>query len=397
MQRASTDFENERLIATLETFWSLVSHKLNLKTPSMTSNMRMDLYYKFQREEKTLYCMLMSGPGARGLTVTLAPEEKQVYLCRSYLTELSDSIAELGDVSVFQTCCNYLRYIPSSIGQLKNLKMLILSRNRLVELPDELGLCRELRELDVSFNALKRLPRALAGLRNLNTLHIAGNQLMEIPAFLGKLTSLKYLSIGSNPIKFIPLEIFKLPFLLNLIVDNVTFSHSTSCVEVGTLTLREIAARHIIKNNLKIHRDLSVSLREYLMSVQECAFCNGPFFDNYIEITDMHTFEALRYPVSYKMCCRHYSRHEDRLRALFEDNLATMPMALKHDQMPSITELFEPYCLSSALQKYLEDGHGSGDSMVPLISLAKYNMPAYKKISVERLLNENTENFNVVD
>ncbi|KAI4292099.1 hypothetical protein PAPHI01_1373 [Pancytospora philotis] len=397
LKRMGDEFGNERLVAGLETFWSLVSHKLNLKMPQMTSTGRMEFYHKMLRQDKTLYRMLSSGPEAREVSVTLGPEEKQVYLCRNYLTELSEAIAELRDISVFQTCCNYLRYIPSSIGQLQNLKMLILSRNRLIELPSEIGLCRELRELDVSFNALRLLPRSIAGLRNLNTLHISGNHFAEIPSFIGKLSALKYLSIGYNPIRSVPLEIFKLPFLLNLTVDNCTFVPASSCVEFGSFTLRELVARHIVKNNLRVRRNLPVTTRDYLLGVQECSFCNGPFFEHYIEITDMHVFDSIQYPVHYRMCCRHYSRHEDRLRVLFEHNFSTVPTRLRLAQMPSITELFEPFCFNPMQQKSMEEGLASDDEAVPLITLARFHTPAFRSISVERLLDESVEDLNAIE
>lgn len=396
-KRPSADYASAKLAAALEAFASLLAHKLGAPAWQSASGAHMDAYSKIEKSEKTLYRMLVTSPDAREVTINLAPEERQVYLCRNYLIELSENISQLGDISVFQTCCNYLRYIPCGIGQLRNLKMLILSRNRLVELPDEIGLCRQLREIDVSFNLLKKLPRSLAGLRCLNTVHLAGNRFSALPGVLGKLNALKYLNIGHNPVTHIPLEIFKLPFLLSLSTDNCPFLTTQRYEEVGKLTLREMAARQIIKNNLQVSRHMAVPTRNFLLCAQECSFCGGPFFEHYVEIEDLHQFESAYYPVSYRMCCKHYTKHEDRLRVLFELTMPTVPTRLLQNNMPTVTELFEPYCFNDTQLSCMNAAAEDDCPLVPLISLAKYDTYAYKKFEIATLLDESTENLNILD
>ena len=341
--------------------------------------------------------MLATSQVVQEVKIAFPCDEKQVYLCRHNMTELNENIAQLTDITIFQTCCNYLRYIPYGIGQLRNLKMLILSRNRLVELPDEIGLCKELKEIDVSFNLLKALPRSIAGLKKLCTLQIAGNYFEDIPSFIGKLTSLKYLGMGYNPFRNIPLEIFKLPFLLNFSCDNTGLTRNKKFVEVGEMSLMEIAARNLVKNNLDVCRHLSSSMQNHILGVQECSFCGGPLFDYYVEVEDLHVFESETYPVKYRMCCKHYSSHEDRLATLFERNMPTIPTKLIQDNMPSVTELFEPFCFNEAQQKRMEEGFSHNETKIPLISLAKYNSCYLKRYKMERVLEENIENYNVYD
>lgn len=396
-KRDMVDFESAKLTAALEAFESLVAHKLGVFGRRPMESAVAGAYGRAVGADKALQRLLVTSPEARVVSVELSPDERQVYLCRNYLTELNENIAQLGDIAVFQTCCNYLRYLPCGIGQLRSLKMLILSRNRLVELPDEIGLCRELREIDVSFNLLKRLPRSLAGLHRLNTLHIAGNRFATLPGFLGKLGALKYLNVGHNPLTHIPLEVFKLPFLLSLAAESCAFSSTRRYSEIGALTVRELAARAIVRNNLFVDRSILAPARDYLLSVQECSFCGGPFFEHFIEIEDLHSFETTLYPVYYRMCCRHYSNHDDRLRVLFEASMPTVPTRLFHDNMPSVTELFEPYCFNDSQLKRMNEGVAGDGHRMPLISLAKYNTYFYRKFGIEKLLEENTEDLNVFD
>lgn len=396
--RSQSDNTDIKLAVMLEAFGSLMCHKLNIEDQTSTvSAEETEQYKRVIGADKILQRLLVASPEAQDVRIELVTGEKQVYLCRNYIIELNEDIGNLEGITVFQTCCNYLKYLPYSIGQLRSLKMLIVSRNRLVELPDEIGLCKELREIDISFNLLRQLPRAIIGLKKLNTLHIAGNYFDELPSFIGKLYSLKYLSVGHNPLSSIPLEVFKLPFLLSLSCENCNFVTRKSFREIGSPTLQELVARHVVKNNLPIRRDAPVCNKDYFLRVQECSFCGGPFFDSYIEIEDVHTFELNAYPVRYRMCCRHYKNHEERLRTLFEKNMSTFPTRLLQDSMPSVTELFEPLCFNESQLRRMSEGlNGNGPTM-PLICLAKHNTCFFKRFNIDRLLNANIENFNVFD
>jgi Leucine rich repeat len=398
IRKIARKFPDIRLSIALDAFNCLVTHKLNIKPHSkMLSREEIDIYKNIVSPDKILQRQLLSSHESREIRIELSPDEKQVYLCRNYLVELSENIVKLKAVTVFQTCCNYLRYLPYGIGQLRNLKMLILSRNRLVELPDEIGLCKELREIDVSYNMLRTLPRSIVGLKKLNTLQLAGNLFNELPNFIGKLNSLKYLHVGQNSIASIPLEVFKLPFLLSLTTDNCKFSKNKIFAEVGNISLKEIVARTIIRNNTPIRKNLPAVSRNYLLKVQECSFCGGPFFDSYIAVEDFQVFESEIYPVHYRMCCRHYHRHEERLQTLFEKSLSSYPMRLMQDNMPTVCELFEPYCFNEYQVSKLTDAIKSTKESVPLIFLAKYNFSFFKRFGIDKLLDENLEKLNLFD
>lgn len=386
-----------RLATVLEAFNSLVSQNLKIEHKKYLQEDELELYKTLIKPEKILYKMLSSSPEARDVRLEVSSDEKQVYLCRNYITELNEQIGELAGIYVFQTCCNYMRYLPYSIGHLRNLKMLIVSRNRLVELPDEIAMCKELREIDVSYNLLRALPRSIAGLKRLNTLHLTGNRFEKLPSFMGKLTSLKYINISYNPLQYIPLEVFKLPFLLSLTADSCEFQFKSSFKEIGLPTLMETTARNIIRNNLRVSKNMAVSIRNYLLKAQECSFCGGPFFDNYIEVFDQHTFEGEEFPVSYRTCCRHYNSHAERLLILFEKNLSTYPAKLFQDGMPSITELFEPLCLDEVQSRRMSEGFQAEGDTMPLISMAMYNSTAYRKFRIEKIFEDNIENLNVFD
>ncbi len=378
IEKYDVDYGKIKMALIQESFNKLLYQKLKIKSKNTYATAEeIEEYQKIIKPEIILSQMLKIDPLTHDLKVILKEDEKQLYLCRNYIVELNKNIAKLVNITVFQTCCNYIYRLPYGIGCLKNLKMLILSKNRLLELPDEIGYCRELREIDVSFNLLEKLPKSLLGLKKLNTLNIIGNKIKKIPAFLGKLTSLKCIGVKNNPSDLLPLELFKLPFLLNISFiknDNL----KSKFKEVGTLTLMELSARNIIKNNLMIHKNLPRILKNYLLNCQECSFCGGAFFEYYIEVDDYHIFDGVKYPITYRMCMKHYKKHEERLLMLFENELKTIPEKLHRDNMPSVEELFEPLAFNEFQYKKMEEGFKKKGNKIPLISLSKFKLNSLK-------------------
>ncbi|KAI5150219.1 hypothetical protein ENBRE01_1362 [Enteropsectra breve] len=347
--------------------------------------------------EKLVYKKVNSGCDTQELVVELHAEETQLYLCRNYITDLNENIAELSNLAVFQTCCNYICYLPFGIGRLKNLKMLILSRNRLQVLPDEIGLCRELREIDIGYNSIKKLPRSLIGLQKMHTLHINNNELAELPAFIGKLVSLKYLNISSNKISYIPFEIFKLPFLMSLVATNCNFGQKQAFCACGDLSLKEIVCRHIIRNNLSVKVMHSKPEIEYLMRAEECAFCGGPFFEYFVDVCDFHEFDSEVFPVRYKMCGAHYKKHSERLESLFEIKIRSSATGLEAAQMPSVTGIFEPYSFNEQQCRKMQEALEKKEPMLPLICIAKYNELFVQQCSLNKLLLSTPIDYNKAD
>lgn len=313
--------------------------------------------------------------------------EKHIYMCRHYITSLNENVGALSHTQVLQACCNYITRIPFSIKNLVNLKMLILSRNRITVIPDELGCCKELRELDISNNLIEFIPNSIASLKNLTVLNISNNKLKEINPTVGKLTSLKNLYVDNNELEYLPLEVLKLPFLTQLTVENnqLNFDVQHRIEQVGSHTLLEECARNIVRNNLRVPRNLPTIEKEKLIAVRECAFCGGPFFNCFFEVYAVHEFDNREFPVRYRMCSKHYENHGQRLTALFASTHAgTKPVKLLEKGLPSVSELFEPFCHNEELMIKVQDRFdGDGDHM-PLICLSMYNSRFFKKYVTDK-------------
>lgn len=393
------NFQGINLSVALEVFNSVVAQKLDADLhKSQLTEKELEMFKTILNPSKVLQKALTTSSEARDAKIEMSTEDKQIYLCRNYLVEVHELIGKLKSVTILQLCCNYLKFLPYGIGQLKQLKMLIVSRNRIVELPEEIGMCKELREIDLSYNLIRYLPRSIAGLKKLNTLQLGSNLIREVPYFLGKLHSLKYLNISNNPIKTIPLEVLKLPFLLSLNCNGCNLNSDKKKFEVvGTMTLKETVGRNIIRRNLPIRKNITPSLQGFLLSVKECCFCGGPFFDYFVDVEDTFVFDSEAYPIHYKMCCMHYRRHEDRLSTLFERTVQTFPSRIYEENLPSISEIFEPICFDDRQKKIMDEGLESKGSTVPLISLAKRNYRKYRRNSVDSILKGGYENLNFYD
>jgi internalin A len=110
------------------------------------------------------------------------------------LTEISESIGKLTNLTKLYLSHNQLTKVPESIGNLTNLTTLYLDRNQLVELPESIG-----------------------NLTNLTGLYLGVNQFSKIPKSIGKLTKLTKLDLRCNPIKSLPLELTHLNSITNFI------------------------------------------------------------------------------------------------------------------------------------------------------------------------------------
>lgn len=331
--------------------------------------------------EYALHKRIMSDRKTKEIVVDFDDSEKHVYMCRHFLVGLTENIGFLQNTQVLQCCCNYITKIPHSIKHLKNLKMLILSRNRIMELPEELGCCKELRELDLSNNLIEEIPNSIASLKSLNVLNLSKNNIKTLNPAIGKLTALKSLFVDNNKLTHISLEVLKLPFLSQLTTENNNLMTNVESMmrRVGKHTLFEECAREIIRNNLEIPSNMPKFTKNHLITVQECAFCGGPFFDYYYEVQSMHEFDGILYPTMYKMCTKHYSTHEERIEALFaSDHKHTKPIKLIEADLPSVTEIFEPFCHSEDLMVNVKNSYDQESGQMPLICLSLYNSKFFK-------------------
>jgi len=395
---AKARFPDIELALALEAFNANLNCNLNLQTTkSRLSTSEVAIFKTILNPVKSLQNGLLSGTDAKDFKLEICSNDTNIYMCRNYLVELNEIVSKYTSVTTLQICCNYLRYLPYGISHLKGLKMLIASRNRISELPEEIGLCRELREIDVSCNLLRRLPKSFVCLKKLNTLHVGNNRLTEIPAFLGKIQSLKYLNLSNNKIRSVPFEIFKLPFLLSLNCTGCPLytKNKRTFEEKGTLTLLETLGRNIIRKNMPVRLSTDKLLAEYIVGVQECSFCGGPFFDYCISVRDFHMFESEVYPIHYKMCSHHYKKHEDRLTTLFERTVPTFPTRLFEDNLPSVCELFEPHGYDlDMLKNSVECAQLT--RLIPLICLTLHN-GKYRSDTIDSFFNNDHDNSNIFD
>lgn len=392
-------FPEVELAFALDVFNSIVSCRLDAHDDYRTlSAADIERFKSILSPVKSLQNALVMGEGTKELRIEMNSEDRQIYLCRKNIVELDEAICTHKAISILQICCNYLRYLPYGIGQLKNLKMLILARNRISVLPEEIGMCKDLREIDVSQNLLKDLPKSLACLKRLNTLQLSNNKLTEIPEFIGKMQSLKYLNLSFNKITSIPLEVFKLPFLMNINTSgcNLKLKNTKSFTVVEKLTLKETLARHMIRQNIPVSKTMPKELVDYVINVHECSFCNGPFFDHYIYVEDVHVFESEVYPIHYKMCCKHYEKHEDRLTTLFEQTIDTFPTKIYQEYLPSVTELFEPCSYEDGVIQRAKEASKTSKTM-PLICLSEQNLLKYRQSMIDNFFSSDHDNPNIFD
>lgn len=368
-------YPSVHLATAIDGFEKLISEHLSLspRIPEITKK-EVDTYHNVINREEMARNILTNGERTGMIHYNFAENRGQLYMCRQFVVEITEDIGEIEDLRILQACCNYLTTLPHRIGCLSNLRVLVLSKNRIQKLPNELGMLKNLRELNLSQNLLSELPNGISSLKALNALHIDSNLFTSLPHIIGRLHGLKYLNISNNRINNIPLEILKLPFLIELTTTSCDFIAENKVEYFGQNTLKETCSRHLIRNNLDVHRDMDKTLVKYLLSVEECSFCGGPLFERYNLHRSTQIFDSERLPVIYKLCTNHYTMHEDRIAALFSKPLETYPHNLIRSNMPLVGELFNHLSYNEAQNRILNKGWNNNKSnKIPLICLSRYN------------------------
>jgi hypothetical protein len=260
----------------------------------------------------------------------------QIGLCSHGIIKLSPNIGLLKESKILQVCCNHLRSIPTEIGYMKNLTILSLSQNRLTSLPESIGFLTKLVELRCSLNSLSTLPKSIIALKKLAHLHLDSNCFATLIPEIGELSGLVTFDLSNNPLKLLPSEISKLKALRNLVLENcplITEFESPSLFQ-NPITLKELCARVIVRYRLDIVNNLPTNISAYLQSVNECSFCGGPYFENYIvrgkfitrsTFVNQTTGEPIPIPLEYKLCSNHWATEEQRLKELFKPLPETAP------------------------------------------------------------------------
>lgn len=196
---------------------------------------------------------------------------------------------------------------------MQNLQILSVARNRLIELPETIGYLAKLVELRAADNALKTLPASLGMLKKLATLSVENNQLESLPVEIGGAIALVNLDSSGNPLRILPAELSRLKFLRKLRLEDcplaTDFEYPTSnpCP-----SLKELAARVIVRNQLPILQDTQEELKSYLASARSCSFCGGPYFESSVKRGKFIEKNEYRVPLEYSLCVAHWTTEQER-------------------------------------------------------------------------------------
>ncbi|CAG8594404.1 2730_t:CDS:2 [Paraglomus occultum] len=277
------------------------------------------------------------------------PSLTEIGLCRTGLAKLSPNICFLFTTTTLQICCNQLTYIPAEIGYMKSLTSLDVSNNQLQYIPDTVGFLQRLVELKLSNNKLVSIPSSIGSLKKLNTLLLDCNRITELPAELGELKTLVTLDISENPITVIPAEIGRLEYLRKLKIDwcplQTEFVHE---LVHSPPSLKELAARTIVRLQIPIPEDCTEDMKDYLSSAKKCSFCSGPYFESYVKRGKIIEKHSQHIPWEYRLCCPHWNTEQERVNLLF-------------CPLPSTAPAREPYrrLRSPSVDNYADVGNSS--------------------------------------
>ncbi|RKP09157.1 hypothetical protein THASP1DRAFT_10551, partial [Thamnocephalis sphaerospora] len=221
-----------------------------------------------------------------------------------------------------QLCCNQLRTLPAEIGHLTSLRTLDLSGNQLRRLPETIGHLERLTVLRVSRNRLQELPRSIGQLQRLERLAVDRNRLEELPSEIGRLKRLTWMDVRWNTeLAALPAEIARLAFLRRLRTTGCPLQRRRISHRdhdpVGPPSLRELAARTIIRHQLSIPVDTPAPVKRYLASAGQCSECNGPFFEHVHWRRRLFSKQHRELWLEHRLCTCHWSDERGRIASLF--------------------------------------------------------------------------------
>ncbi|KAG2178644.1 hypothetical protein INT44_001797 [Umbelopsis vinacea] len=242
------------------------------------------------------------------------------------IVRLSPNISSLWPaLTQIQLSNNLLEKLPASLACLRNLTHLELAGNRLTELPDNIGRLTRLTVLNVSNNRITHLPDSVGSLRKLTVLLLNDNQLSNLPKSLGDLKLLTTLDISRNPVRIVPAELARLQYLRYIRVDGcpmiMEYAPET---RHDPPSLLELAARTIVRNDIKVPNHVRDDIKEYVLSANKCTHCGGPFFSSYVHrVKLVEKAEQTMVPMGYDLCSAHWNDDKGRIIAMFASTPAT--------------------------------------------------------------------------
>ncbi|KAJ3354695.1 hypothetical protein HDU91_005745, partial [Kappamyces sp. JEL0680] len=213
--------------------------------------------------------------------------------------------------------------IPAEISYMKNLTHLSINKNKLKTLPPEIGYLSKLEELLVADNQLELLPSTIGLLSKLAVLQLRCNNLTEIPVEIGLLAKLVSLDLSYNPIVCLPSEFAKLSIkIVQLNGCHSLLREAQSTPTPGVISLKELAARCLIRNNIVVH---DPNILDYLMRHHPCSTCGGPYIDSFQTRIRFVFLQEMIIPLEYRLCTNHWSSERERILTLFAPLPATSP------------------------------------------------------------------------
>jgi hypothetical protein len=136
------------------------------------------------------------------------------------------------------------------------------------------------------------------------------------------LKTLICLDLSHNPLSSLPVEISRLKYLKHLKLDDISFE---PLAEPATLlsaqssftSLKELAARVIVQQQIPIWQDSHQELKDYLLSSHACSFCTGPYFDSYVSKIGIVRRNETDIPIEHRLCREHWKTDSERLKLMF--------------------------------------------------------------------------------
>ncbi|KAJ3136581.1 hypothetical protein HK101_003986, partial [Irineochytrium annulatum] len=232
-------------------------------------------------------------------------------LCSQELVRMSPNMGLLFMTTTLELCCNKLVSIPPEIGYMRSLRILSVAKNRLTSLPETIGYLTRLEELRVSENSLVELPPSIGELSKLSQLFLDDNKLEVVPVEIGQNKNLMMLDLSNNPLRTLPAEVNRLKYLRKLKLENCPLVDEFIVESKGSPpTLKELAARVIVRHQVPILEVTPEDIKEYLASAHACSFCGGPYFNSFvIRGKVVEKFDA-KIPFQYQLCMTHWNSEQ---------------------------------------------------------------------------------------
>jgi len=185
---------------------------------------------------------------------------KELNLGGNQLTRVPEGIRELKNLTALSLYNNQLTHVPECIGELKNLSVLRLYNNQLTSVPGGIRELKNLTRLDLSKNQLTSVPEWIRELKNLTILDLSDNQLTSVPEWIRELKNLTELGLSGNQLTSVPEWIREMKNLTELSLHN----NQLTSIPEGIKELTNLTGLNLSKNSI---RELPESILELNLQI----------------------------------------------------------------------------------------------------------------------------------